>query len=264
MCYAQQVADSIDAAYIVIDGVPQWKYHTLRWGDYPQLLVSSIQIPATFAGSTCDIVIGGAPYDTQGKFRMGAVRVLISSIFLFSLGLSFQADLDSQNVSADLQNAFEQNSGILLAPNVILLVQVQGSRWLLADELHKRAYSITKDGNKLNVYTSVPDNAAIGEYIRTTGSPLTRGNGAGIGLPVSLVGLSGYLPPAPGRPQLPLLNSTQIIGLASGSGPSGERPTLQKGEDVGYQYFDTELNHGKGLPIWWSGTQWIKADGTTA
>jgi hypothetical protein len=103
-----------------------------------------------------------------------------------------------------------------------------------------------------------PDHPAIGEYIRTTGSGLRRGNGAGIGLPLSLVGLSGYLPVA-GRPQLPLLNSTQIVGLASGGGRTGERPALRR-NDVGYQYFDTTL----GMPLWWSGAEWRKADGTLA
>lgn len=187
MCYVQQLDPVIQVVYLVIDGINTWTYHQLKWGDYPQLIASSIRVPDTFTETSCAIAIGGAPYGTKGKFRMGAVRVLISS---------------------------------------------------------------------------VPDNPAIGEYIRTTGTPLTRGQGAGVGLPVSLLSLSGYLSPA-GRPQLPLLNSTQIVGLASGGGTKAERDEvtpLLGVSDIGYQYFDVTL----GMPVWWSGTQWTKADGTPA
>jgi hypothetical protein len=188
MCYAQQVDEEIQGIAFAVDGIINFfGFQPLRWGDYPRLIVSNIQLPAkkldgTDVGSSCSIVLTGVPTGQKGKLRVGAVRVLISA---------------------------------------------------------------------------APDNDALGEYIRTNGGTLRRGNGAGLGLPVSLVGLSGYLRPT-GRPQLPLLNHTQIIGLASGGGTSTGRPVLG-GNDVGYQYFDTTL----GMPVWWSGTKWVKADSTS-
>jgi hypothetical protein len=91
----------------------------------------------------------------------------------------------------------------------------------------------------------------IGEYIRTEGYPLMRGGGTGIGVPLAVLSLSGYQRPGD-RPSISLLNGTQIVGLASGSGDT--RPALQPG-DVGYQHFDTT----SGKPIWWDGTNWIDA-----
>jgi hypothetical protein len=190
MCYVQQLDAAIKVVYIAIDGILPMTFHPLKWGDYPQLITSSIYAPSNFKIHSFSIAIGGAPYGTKGSFRMGAVRVLISSL---------------------------------------------------------------------------PDNPAVGEYIRTEGIPLTRGNGAGIGLPLSLVELTGYQPQPAGRPRLSLGNSTQIVGLASGSGTTAQRIKITNKlgiNDVGYQYFDTDNNNGNGMSLWWSGTMWLKADGT--
>jgi len=40
------------------------------------------------------------------------------------------------------------------------------------------------------------------------------------------------------------------------NGITGERPTVTA---IGYQYFDVTL----GYPIWWNGTNWVNASGTT-
>jgi len=49
------------------------------------------------------------------------------------------------------------------------------------------------------------------------------------------------------------------VGACRTSGTSAQRPSLGAA-DSGSQYFDTT----SGLPIWWSGAQWVKADGTPA
>jgi hypothetical protein len=52
--------------------------------------------------------------------------------------------------------------------------------------------------------------------------------------------------------------SSSISGLATpNSGVSAARPALSL--QVGQQYFDTTL----GIPIWWDGTNWVDATGTT-
>lgn len=48
----------------------------------------------------------------------------------------------------------------------------------------------------------------------------------------------------------------------TGKGTTVNRPTLTV-LDVGCTYMDTTLD-ADGLPIWWNGTKWIKADGSDA
>lgn len=47
--------------------------------------------------------------------------------------------------------------------------------------------------------------------------------------------------------------------LRAESGETADRPTLTSA-DVGVQYFDTTL----GEPVWWDGSDWRDATGTTA
>jgi hypothetical protein len=56
-------------------------------------------------------------------------------------------------------------------------------------------------------------------------------------------------------------NFTQSIAIPL-SGPTTNRPisTVQLPLSVGQQFFDTTLTK----PIWWTGSKWVKADGTTA
>lgn len=53
-----------------------------------------------------------------------------------------------------------------------------------------------------------------------------------------------------------LTQAWQILVAVSQSGTTANRPTSLLW--TGRTYFDTTLNR----PIWWTGTQWIKADGT--
>ena len=54
-------------------------------------------------------------------------------------------------------------------------------------------------------------------------------------------------------------NFTQSVVIPN-AGPTSSRPisTAQAPLGVGQPFFDTTLNR----PIWWTGTNWIKADGT--
>jgi hypothetical protein len=54
-------------------------------------------------------------------------------------------------------------------------------------------------------------------------------------------------------------NFNQSIAIPN-SGPTSSRPlsTVQTPLAIGQSFFDTTLNR----PIWWTGTTWIKADGT--
>ena len=45
------------------------------------------------------------------------------------------------------------------------------------------------------------------------------------------------------------------------AGTTAQRPT--KGLWIGRPYFDTSLAAGAGKPIWYNGTDWIDATGTT-
>ena len=73
-----------------------------------------------------------------------------------------------------------------------------------------------------------------------------------------------------------LLISSQILGVlckgcltdfiewltrAAGKGASTARPTVDL--YIGMLYLDTTLD-ADGLPIWWNGSKWIKADGSDA
>lgn len=73
-----------------------------------------------------------------------------------------------------------------------------------------------------------------------------------------------------------LLTSTQVEGLvckgcltsfiewrtrAAGKGASTSRPTIDR--YIGMLYLDTTLD-ADGLPIFWNGSKWIKADGSDA
>ena len=52
---------------------------------------------------------------------------------------------------------------------------------------------------------------------------------------------------------------SQAIAIPD-SGTKAQRPTINL--QIGQQFFDTSLNSGVGLPIWWAGTKWVDATGT--
>lgn len=50
----------------------------------------------------------------------------------------------------------------------------------------------------------------------------------------------------------------RAVGSVREAGPTANRPTSRLW--IGRQYFDTTL----GYPVWYDGTQWVDASGTTA
>jgi hypothetical protein len=50
-----------------------------------------------------------------------------------------------------------------------------------------------------------------------------------------------------------------LLGIVRDGGTTDNRPELGL-SDRGYQYFDTDLNH----PVWWNGTTWNDALGSSA
>ena len=59
-----------------------------------------------------------------------------------------------------------------------------------------------------------------------------------------------------------ITDTNSVLERAIGKGISGARPSLLA-LDIGVMYMDTTLD-ADGLPIFWNGTKWIKADGTDA
>ena len=77
-------------------------------------------------------------------------------MILFSIGLEFQSDLDSKNISSALLQEFE-NKGCSLSDKATISIEETGGRWLITDFVSdettdvRRVYPIRKE-NKLNVY----------------------------------------------------------------------------------------------------------------
>ena len=71
------------------------------------------------------------------------------NLFLFSLDLKFQSDLDNNNFSTDLRQVFKDNES-LLSQNT--LVEKRDNKWLITDNSNKRTYNVLKAEGKLKVY----------------------------------------------------------------------------------------------------------------
>ena len=71
----------------------------------------------------------------------------------FSISTVFQSDLNSGNVSENLQRVLE-NHGISLSENVSIFIEEEGSNWLITDKAKhhkKRTYTVRKAGEDLKV-----------------------------------------------------------------------------------------------------------------
>ena len=60
-----------------------------------------------------------------------------------------------------------------------------------------------------------------------------------------------------GQEIYPVTHKIVVVDLFE-NGTTTDRPTLTS-SDVGYTFFDTTV----GKPIWWDGTNWVDATGTT-
>ncbi len=70
---------------------------------------------------------------------------------LFGVGSEHQTDLDSENISAELQQEFAEK-GLPFSQNATVLVLEQGSEWWINDSGNGRIYTIRKKGDILKVY----------------------------------------------------------------------------------------------------------------
>jgi outer membrane protein assembly factor BamA len=80
---------------------------------------------------------------------IGTNQAVIRTKMLFHIGLEFQNDLDSKNISAGLLQEF-QSKGNSLSDKAAVSIERAGSRWLVTDV--QKAYSIRKEEDRLNVY----------------------------------------------------------------------------------------------------------------
>lgn len=69
---------------------------------------------------------------------------------LLSFDSKYQIDLDTGNISAELQQEFE-NSRLLLGQDVRVSVEEDGNRWLITSD-GKEVYIVKKEEDRLNVY----------------------------------------------------------------------------------------------------------------
>ena len=71
--------------------------------------------------------------------------------FLFSVEPNLQADLDRGNLSVELRKALEKNE-ISVSENIIISTEKQDNRWKITDKANERTYTLTKSGERLDVY----------------------------------------------------------------------------------------------------------------
>ncbi len=77
---------------------------------------------------------------------------------MFSIGLEFQSDLDSKNISKRLLQEFE-NKGTALSHKATISVEEMGGRWLITDFVADaknnvgQTYSVRREEDKLNIYS---------------------------------------------------------------------------------------------------------------
>jgi photosystem II stability/assembly factor-like uncharacterized protein len=105
------------------------------------------------AGATSGGGFGGgtALLTTEDGGKTWVQRKDIYSI-LFSIGLEFQSDLDSQNISEGLRQEFKKEE-ISLSDRATVSIEETGSKWLIAD--NRRMYSIRKGEDALNICVNV-------------------------------------------------------------------------------------------------------------
>ena len=84
-------------------------------------------------------------------------RVILENrnqVFLFSVKLEFQANLDNGIISEELRQEFEENK-FPLSQHVTILVEEPGSTWLIINEL--KEYLVRKKELSLNIYDPIKE-----------------------------------------------------------------------------------------------------------
>ncbi|WP_392530915.1 glucosidase [Nostoc sp. C117] len=74
---------------------------------------------------------------------------------LFNLASTFQNDLDSSNLSSDLQKQFKKNQ-IGLSQSAKVEVKNRGNTWLIIDETNNQKYTLISNFQQITVYSEKP------------------------------------------------------------------------------------------------------------
>ena len=72
----------------------------------------------------------------------------------FSIELRHQINLDEDNISRNLRQAFE-NNGISLPQNVTVSIEEKDSEWLITDKNGEKICFVRKEESKLNIYQGI-------------------------------------------------------------------------------------------------------------
>ena len=92
----------------------------------------------------------------------------LSGMKWFSVGLEYQSDLDSNNISQALQDEFSGN-GFQLSANATVLVEIADTKWKITDNDNGKTYIVRKEEGQLSIY---PDNISI--FIQSDRRPPRR------------------------------------------------------------------------------------------
>lgn len=95
----------------------------------------------------------------QMNVNAGELAGVITAALRFNIDSSFQIDLDSNSISADLRQVFE-NNGISLSQNATISTEEQNSQWLIIDGA--RTYTVRKEKGLLNIDIGVSQPENIG------------------------------------------------------------------------------------------------------
>ncbi|MBC8459219.1 MAG: T9SS type A sorting domain-containing protein [Deltaproteobacteria bacterium] len=119
------------------------------------------------------------PYRTSQLLKTGIqqeIGLQRLAKLLFRVDLKFQSDLDSNDISKEFQQEFEDHN-ISLSDNVTVSVEEKEnrspgekkSRWLIVDIDNKETYIVTKEVDRLNIYLPKFSDIKKGDILLTRG-----------------------------------------------------------------------------------------------
>lgn len=117
--------------------------------------ISQIAISIVYLSCLLLFSCGSPPQEfPEGNIDVDSeIYIVPIDAFLFSVGLEFQTDLDSSNVSGILKRF--KDSNFELSDNTSIEKRDDG--WLIWDESNRRKYFVKKEDNELNIYKYVDE-----------------------------------------------------------------------------------------------------------
>ncbi|MCH8292673.1 carbohydrate binding family 9 domain-containing protein [Candidatus Poribacteria bacterium] len=101
-----------------------------------------------------DLMRGGKVVGKIGNYNLAAMSAQArpeNDSALFHVDSKFQSDLNANKIPVALQRQFK-NNGILLSENAMVSTQKKNTSWLINDEEESGLHTVSKVGNKLNIY----------------------------------------------------------------------------------------------------------------